>query len=57
MVREILENRAEIYKILNRTPRAESENDEEGDVVQDVSLKEHVKLKKEIGIIDNTTQK
>ncbi|XP_031345318.1 radial spoke head protein 3 homolog isoform X2 [Photinus pyralis] len=52
IVREILENRAELYKALN-TEKLEEE-EEEGDETQpDISLIEHLKLKEALG--DTTT--
>lgn len=42
IVREILENRAEIYKALNQETKEESE--EEGPTQEDLDLQEHLKL-------------
>nr|XP_022902699.1 radial spoke head protein 3 homolog B [Onthophagus taurus]XP_022902700.1 radial spoke head protein 3 homolog B [Onthophagus taurus] len=50
IVREILEARAEIYRLLNAPPKpiAFEPGEEEGTVDVDVSLMEHLKLKSEI---------
>lgn len=53
MVKDIIETRAELYRALHRSPRAESEEeeaeDEEGKEAvvnqEDLSLSEHLKLK------------
>ena len=48
IVREILENRAEIYKALNKTPRSPPSEEEEGPTQGDIFLADHLKLQKEI---------
>jgi hypothetical protein len=48
IVREILENRAEIYKALNRTPRSPPSEEEEGPTQEDIILADHLKLQQEI---------
>ncbi|XP_076255056.1 radial spoke head protein 3 isoform X2 [Rhynchophorus ferrugineus] len=47
IVREILENRAEIYKALNKEQSAE-ETEEEGPSVEDMILQDHLKLQEEL---------
>lgn len=47
IVREILENRAEIYKALNRTPRSPP-SEEEGPTQEDILLLDHLKLQQEV---------
>ncbi|KAF5269178.1 hypothetical protein FQR65_LT02478 [Abscondita terminalis] len=47
IVREILENRAELYKALYATPPTEIV-EEEGPTIEDISLIEHMKLKEEL---------
>lgn len=49
-MREILENRAEIYKALNRTPPPEPASDEEeaGPTLEEIVLADHLKLQQEI---------
>ncbi|KAJ8985578.1 hypothetical protein NQ317_011542 [Molorchus minor] len=47
MVREILENRAEIYMALNRE-RPLEEAEEEGPTMEDLMLQDHLKLQREI---------
>lgn len=48
IVREILENRAEIYAALNKEPIPEQEEEEEGPTVDDLVLQDHLKLQNEI---------
>ncbi|XP_015836070.1 radial spoke head protein 3 homolog isoform X1 [Tribolium castaneum] len=48
IVREILENRAEIYKALNQTPRSPPSEEEEGPTQEDIVLADHLKLQEEI---------
>lgn len=47
IVREILENRAEIYKALHKESSTD-ETEEEGPSVEDMILQDHVRLQKEI---------
>ncbi|CAG9768688.1 unnamed protein product [Ceutorhynchus assimilis] len=47
LVKEILENRAEIYKALNKEPSAE-DTEEEGPSVEDMILQDHLRLREEI---------
>ncbi|KAH1001532.1 hypothetical protein HUJ04_005537 [Dendroctonus ponderosae] len=47
LVREILENRAEIYKALNKESSTD-ETEEEGPSVEDMILQEHLRLQEEI---------
>ncbi|KAL1513415.1 hypothetical protein ABEB36_002834 [Hypothenemus hampei] len=47
IVREILENRAEIYKVLNKESSTD-ETEEEGPSVQDMILQDHLRLQEEI---------
>lgn len=50
IVREILENRAELYKALNAEQKEESE--EEGPTIEDLALQEHLKLQEAIAKIE-----
>ncbi|XP_030748590.1 radial spoke head protein 3 homolog [Sitophilus oryzae] len=49
IVREILENRAEIYKALNKEVSSE-ETEEEGPSIEDMILQDHLKLQEELRI-------
>lgn len=51
MVKDIIETRAELYRALHRSPRAESEEEEEQEAVtnqDDLTLTEHLKLKESL---------
>lgn len=55
IVREILENRAEIYKALNAEVIPQTE-EEEGPTHDDLALLEHIKLKDEIQATETSAQ-
>lgn len=55
MVREILENRAEIYRALN-ADKPFSEDEEEGPTIEDLQLKEHLKLQAAMLAEENATK-
>ncbi|XP_050301408.1 radial spoke head protein 3 homolog [Anthonomus grandis grandis] len=48
IVREILENRAEIYKALNKESDVSQEEEEEGPSIEDMMLQDHLRLQREI---------
>lgn len=50
MVKDIIETRAELYRALHRSPRAESEEEEEEATLNqdDLTLSEHLKLKESL---------